>query len=198
MEMNFSKTRKIKRFKVNLRPRETFRKLRQQMDTLSLARVQWLELIKEEAEKVSALINPSIIYDTWKTNAAREVLISSHQELGKQILMVSFLAASIGDRFSRELIENKEESRQKIWPALGEEALEQTINFALKLINQEAKKDSCQLLPPVAVKNPQELENIIESLSAEKINVRIEDNKIFPFYTAISFIPWVPQGKSYR
>ncbi|MFH1258379.1 MAG: hypothetical protein ABII74_00950 [Elusimicrobiota bacterium] len=191
-----SGTRKIKKFKVRLRPRESFWKLRRQMATSALDSVQWPELIKEEIEKVSLLISPSVVYDTLDKNEARVILVNSHQELGKRILMISFLTATIGEKFTPELIGAQDELKQKIWQILAEEALEQTVNFAGKLILEEAKKDSCQLLPQIAVRHTAELSNIIASLSADKIQVRMEAGRLSPHFSAVSYCLWVPQGKS--
>ena len=84
----------------------------------------------------------------------------------------------------------------KIIHAISLDALEQSINFINRLINEEAKDEDCELVGQSRITSYAVLENIFKNIDSSKINVKLQDNKTLqPRYSACGVVFWVPQKK---
>jgi len=136
---------KIKNFRITLRPREMARWLKKEHGVNIAPEV---ELAIEQLVKDSRRwIEPASVYTTLTRPIAEKTTTIAFPEMA---VAVSLIAASIGPAAERERSTVSEgDQRGLLLAALQQEALSQTLQFAIRLIQDQAKEEECELSAPV-------------------------------------------------
>src|ERR1019366_9180485 len=88
-------------------------------------------------------IEPSAVYSTL-TRAIAEKTTSL--VFPDRSIAVSIIAVSVGPRLEEERLSARAHpSREALLAALGQEALSQTLQFAIRLIQDQAKEEDCEM-----------------------------------------------------
>ncbi len=141
--------KKIKRFKINVRPSYFLRLLKNSID---IDKDEVRNQIKDNYE----LVDPCTIYESFKLEDIKD------EEFRKKVegwapdikinpySVLSLIIVTVGSRIEGEVSKLKIEGNEryaKILDALGSEALEQSYNFVNKLILKTRKKRNVRWIP---------------------------------------------------
>lgn len=190
--------KKIKKYKINVRPSYVVRNLKRKLNLPSVA--DDLEKnIQEQINKVQPLIVPSAVYNTFSRKELPQSLYPLWGLTSNSSLSISFTAVTIGSGIEKEIQTYKnqnQETQVAILDSIARESLEQAQNFVVKLLTEEAKSEGCELsvLSPVDLLD---LKDILGLLEASKTEVNLNaDNQIVPLFTSVSYCFWNPTSKS--
>jgi hypothetical protein len=66
----------------------------------------------------------------------------------------------------------------------------------MRILNEEAKREDCELTDQNRITSYSVLENVFKILESDKIGVKLLENKAFePQYTACGIVFWIPTKK---
>jgi len=186
--------KKIKNFKINIRPREISRILRKFLDVQELT-IEAEEAVQRACYFYGHTIKPAVVYETFSKEATDFSLILP--EITEKWVAVSPFVLTIGnclkDEFEKK-IDIFGQLTTKIVSAISADTLEQSKNFVQRLIAQEAKDEQCELSRAVEIS--ENLDKLQSILPLEKINVSFdEQNKFNPSYTLAGVYYWFPVKK---
>ena len=183
---------KIKKFNINLRKSRIYRDLKQKIDVTQ----EIEEAVEKNIEEVKNIIFPASIFKTFSFKELDKEIID-RINISKNTLAVTFSGVTIGFEIEEKIKESeikKENIKKLILESISKEALEQSSNFIYKIIEEEAKKDNCEI--SIKAEIPLELRGILRSiLELEKVNIKIEENKVFPKYTIFEYFVWKPKKR---
>ena len=187
---------KIKNFKINLRPREIARWLKKERGVDSTPE---LELAIEQLMRESKLwIEPSAVYSTL-TRAIAEKTTSL--VFPDRSIAVSIIAVSVGPRLEEERLSARAHpSREALLAALGQEALSQTLQFAIRLIQDQAKEEDCEMPAagplPAGGFDPSMVSSLATLVGIQRIGIEIDPSApALPPYARVAWLFWTPAGK---
>ncbi len=192
--------RKIKRYKISVRPHGVLRHLKKKVEPAS----DWSEVeqkINEEIARVNPLIVPSAIYNSFSKGETPEFLKESWKGASKKSLSLSLLLVNIGVGLENEIQKRQSENDPfsvALLEAIGQESLDESLKFVLKLLNEEAKSESCEVTGPLPVE-PSLLNTLLPFLESHKADIVVNENgQIVPLYTSASYCFWdpLPKGRS--
>lgn len=186
--------RKIKNFKINIRPREISRILRKLLNISELG-IDIEESVQRACFFYGKCIKPAVVYDTFSKETMIFPFIS---ETPDKWIAVSPYILTIGNSLKEEFDNKKDifgEYTTQIVSAISADTLEQSKNFVQKLIASEAFEENCELSRHVEV--PDNFYNEISKvLPIEKINVALsEEGRFEPVYSAVGLFYWIPLKK---
>lgn len=188
--------KKIKKFKIHIRPSYVLRNLKRTLP--SHANEEELEKrIQQEIEKVQQLLSPSAIYQTYSKRQSPQFLNSLWQNGPADAISISLIAASLGSSIEKEIEKSRNHSTlsSDILDAIAKEALEQSLNFVLKLITEEAKEENCGLSVTFPLESTY-LEATLSFLEAAKADIHSDpDGHLSPLYSSVSYCFWQPAKK---
>jgi len=188
--------RKIRNFKVNLREREVIHNLKLITEIKEFT-PQLQEAVRKEMERAKEYLSPASVFDTFEVEESIEKFgLEIEQSL--KVSSISIIIATVGQDIEKE-IENATNRDEKIISqiinAIGMEALNSTLNFIYKILNEDARKEESELLQNEKISGDMEKE-IIKKFDAKRINVYVtENNQVKPVYTAVGLAKWVPRKK---
>lgn len=186
--------RKIKNFKINIRPREISRILRKLLNVPDLS-IDIEESVQRACFFYGKCIKPAVVYETF----SKESMICSFDiDTPNKWIAVSPYVLTIGNSLQEEF-DNKQdivgEYTTQIVAAISADTLEQSKNFVQKLITSEASDENCELSRHVDLPNNL-YQDICKVLPIEKINVILsEDGKFEPAYSTAGLFYWIPLKK---
>jgi hypothetical protein len=197
---------KIKNFRLTLRPREIARWLKKErgMPTTPDLELSIEQVIKEG----KAWIEPAAVYSTLTRSAAEKMTAVIFPN---KSIAVSILAVSIGTAIGRERAAAQADPiREALLAALEQEALAQAVLFAVRLLQEQAKDEDCDMSSPVCAQTrplgQEELSIASEpslSLSLatlvgiQRIGVSLETDSLeLPPHARVAWLFWTPAGKS--
>src|SRR4029077_16458628 len=136
---------KIKNFRITLRPREVARLLKTQ-DKMQLtpALEQSIEHAINDSKR---LLQPAAIYTTLTRSTAEK---TTSLPLADPCVAVSVVAVTLGPALETEITtagEGSDPLQTALLSALREEALQQSIQFIVRLIENQAKEEDCDMSP---------------------------------------------------
>ena len=132
---------KIKNFRITLRTRDMARWLKKER---GLESVPELELAIDQLVKESVRwVEPAAVYTTLTRAIAEK---TSALVFPEKSMAVSVIAVSVGPRLEEErLAAQSDPSREMLLAALAQEALAQTLHFAVRLVQDQAKEEDCEM-----------------------------------------------------
>ena len=187
--------KKIKNFKINIRPREISRILKKFLDVKELD-IEAEEAVQRACYFYGHTIKPAVVYDTFSKESSD--FNFDFSDFKEKWIAVSPFVLTIGsglkDEFEKQ-IDIFGHLTTKIVSAISADTLEQSKNFVQRLIAEEAKQEQCELSRAVELSEDNSAK-IASLLPLEKINVSIdEQNKFSPSYTVAGFYYWLPVKK---
>jgi hypothetical protein len=185
---------KIKNFRITLRPREIGRILKNQ-DHLQLTPA--LEASIDHAAKESKrFLTPAALYTTL-TRATAEKATSI--ALPKAAIAVSVIAVTIGRAVEDELasaVSRADALQAALLAAIRQEGLAQSIQFAIRLIQDQAKDEECEMSEAWAVTEPPLLPSLATLLGIQRIGIELDtEDPVLPSYARLVWSAWTPLAK---
>ena len=182
--------RKIKGFKLTLRPHEVKRRAKKSRIDLEAEGLSdpVLAIFLERAAKTLA---PGVVFDTFGHPDPDQPLLSPMPGLAYSLIL-----AGLGDAFT-PLKETETAIPAGLWTILEEHALDEAVRFASGIIADEAEKDGCELSPLTPLVELGALAAALRKLDgAAKLGVSVEDSKLFPTPSLIVSQSWLAKSKA--
>ncbi len=183
--------RKIKGFKLTLRPHVVKQRSKKARVDLSAAGLGELPLAKF-LERAAKTLTPGVVFDTFGAPDADSKLLSPMPGLAYSLIL-----ASLGEGFAA--IKEKEAAAVPagLWPILEEHALDEAVRFASTLIADEAEKDNCELSPLNPISSPEALGAALRKLDAgAKLGVSLADGRLSPSASLAVSQSWLAKSKA--
>lgn len=181
--------RKIKGFKLPLRPHEVKRRAKKAGVDLEAAGLPEPALLKL-LERASKALAPGVLFDTFAHPDPDVKLLSPMPGLAYSLVL-----ASLGEAFAP--VKDKEPSvPPALWPVLEETALEEAVRFAANLLADDAEKDGCELSPLTALTEPAALEAALRKLDGAKLGVALEGGRLAPAASLCVSLSWLAKSKA--
>jgi hypothetical protein len=183
---------KIKNFRVPLRPREIARWLKKErgLDTtpdLELEIENWIKASK-------AWITPAAVYSTITRQTAEKTISLSFP---KDAVAVSIAVVSIGPSLQKESEGAQDAVREPFYSALAHEGLSQSVQFAMRLLGDQAKDEDCEMSTPVPVTESPLACSFASLVGVSRIGVELSGaDTAMPPYSRVCYAFWTPVGKS--
>jgi hypothetical protein len=187
---------KIKNFRIQLRVREVARLLKARQNGLPLDPEQEssLEPALVEARR---LLAPASLYATMTRQTAVNAVPF---ELPKKCVALSAVCATIGSDLMelRKLAEAENKSaRATLLSCIEQEALQQAMTFALRLVSDQAKKEDCVLNDPQDCQEMETRQKLATLLTLDRIGLSLtEPDAALPVYARLVYVVWMPLAKS--
>lgn len=193
---------KIKNFRISLRPREIARLLKNRE---GIPTTPELEASIEQAIKESKrMLETAALFTTLSKATAQKttpIIFADHATA------VSLIAATVGSKLQEEhgaALAGNEPVRASLLAALQEEALHQTVQFAVKLILEQAKEEECELSAlsqaedlPAGGQGSSLLPPLVALLGIQRIGLPFDGNApCLPPYSRLVWTLWTPAAKS--
>ena len=187
--------KKIKKFKINIRLRETMRLLK------STARIPEItpeieDEIHRQSRRMNQIIAPAALYETVPFDKFPKELLLEPPE---NWVAASVYLATIGEESQSEISKAQgvgEQLTGQILHSVALESLDQCGNFVRRLIEDEAKQETCELSRQKAVSGEEPWKKLLELLPGEKIGVSYLGGERFsPMYSAGGIFYWTPLKK---
>jgi hypothetical protein len=187
--------KKIKHFKINFRQREILRLLKTTA-RLSEMTAQLEEAVMRESERLHSIVAPAAMYETQQ----RDKLPAEFASAGPgSSIAASLYLVTIGSGVEQEIKDAQQREENivsQILHAIAIEALEQSNNFVLRLLADEAKEDGCELSQQQTISAPDSLTKFFEILPGDKIGVQRSGDAAFqPLYSHAGASFWLPLKK---
>ncbi len=192
--------KKIKKFKINIRPSYFLRLLK---DSIDIDKAEIAGHIKDGYE----LVSPCTIYDSFKLEDIKDEGFRKMAEGWAPDIKVnpysvfSMIIVTVGKKLEEEVSKVKNEGNErhvKILDALGAEALEQSYNFVNKLILKDAEKEECTVSALSEIPEAG-LEAAVKLVDAHKIGVVFDAKRgLIPSGSLAVYGYWIPVKKKKR
>lgn len=175
--------RKIVGFKISLRAFETLRRAKKSAHPLpsdSLGEIQ------SALDQVVKTLKPAILFETFGREDLDQKLLSPVSGLAYSLILATLGEAS-GEPWPDTLIGQE--------ALIVEMALDECRKFALGLIMDEARKDSCELSPSSPLLDPQALQIAVKKLEGNKIGVSFSEGRLRPAASSALTLSWISRVK---
>lgn len=185
---------KIKNFRLVLRPREVARLLKNQQGLQITAE---LEVSVEHAiQEARCLLQPAAIYATLTRAVAEKTTPIAMPE---GVVSVSVIAATIGPQLEKERVAaaGKDALQGALLGAIQQEAVTQATQFAMRLIQEQAKEEECEMSAPVSPPEESFLPPLAALLGLQRIGLLLDPAAPqWPPYARMAWTLWTPLRKS--
>ena len=184
--------RKIKNFKINIRPREISRIVRKLINVSELS-IDIEESVQRACYFYGKTINPAVVYETFAKDTT--TFVFDNPEIPNKWVAASYYILTIGNTLKEEFEKKQDVFGQyttQIVSAISADTLEQSKSFVQKLVISEASDEQCELSRGIELP-ADKYNDICKILPIEKINVAIsEDGQFEPEYTVTGVFYWIP------
>jgi hypothetical protein len=183
---------KIKNFRITLRSREIARWLKKER---GLELTPDLELTVDQLIKEGKdYIEPAAVYSTLTRPVAEKTTTITFPE---KAIATSLIVVSIGSVLNGKRVEALSDSgRESLLSALEQEALSQSISFASRLLQDQAKEEDCELSTPEAVLDPVMASSLASLVGVQRIGINLDATGAeLPSYARAAWLFWTPIGK---
>ncbi len=195
--------KKIKKFRVQSRSSAVLRGLKALTGDTRLT-PELEKAVEQEIQNAQDLFSTAAFYSTYNAEqspAWAAPIWESKNENGASPVALTLFTTTVGPSLEKELsssLDRGENLRSQILTCLGEEAAEQASNFVYRLLQEEAKQESCELSTRQAAEEAQQRE-ILSALEADKIPVVLDDKgHLTPRFSRAGYILWWPPAKQRR
>jgi hypothetical protein len=182
--------RKIKGFKLVLRPHEVKRRAKKVGVDLDAAGLPEPVLLKT-LERLAKALTAGVLFDTFGHPDADQPLLSPMPGLAYSLIL-----ASLGESFTPDFRAKETTIPEKLWPVLEEVGLDECVRFASNIIADEAEKDNCELSPITELSDGPALEAVIRKLDGGKLGVACADSKLAPAASLAVSLSWLAKSKA--
>jgi hypothetical protein len=181
--------RKIKGFKLVLRPHEVKRRAKKAGLDLEAAGLPEPVLVKT-LERLAKAVAPGVLFDTFGATDPDQTMLSPMPGLA-----YSLIIASLGSGF--DSVREKEAALPAaLWPVLDETALDECVRFASGLLADEAEKDNCELSPISPINVPEALDAAVRKLDGAKLGVALAEGRLTPAASLAVSLSWLAKSKA--
>jgi hypothetical protein len=189
------KVTKIKNFRINLRAREIARLLKSQ------AKLQMTPALEASIEHAihanKRLIQPSAVYTTLTRSTAEK---ATALPLADPAVAVSVIAVTIGSGLEEELTgaaDRQDALQGSLLSALRDEGLQQSIQFIMKLIEDQAKEEDCEMSAPREVAEGVLVGSLGSLLGTQRIGINLDnETPSLPPYARLVWTVWSPKVRA--
>jgi len=182
--------RKIKGFKLVLRPHEVKRRAKKAGVDLEAAGLSEPVLLKT-LERLAKALTPGVLFDTFGHPDPDQPLLSPMPGLAYSLIL-----ASLGGSFPAEVRAQETAVPETLWPALEEVGLDECVRFASNIIADEAEKDNCELSPITELSEGPALDAVVRKLDGAKLGVAVEGGKLAPAAALAVSLSWLAKSKA--
>jgi hypothetical protein len=183
--------KKIKKFKINLRFRDICRNLKNIEKHEITDEIE--QAVEKEMSRLKDIVSPASVYETI---SKEKINFDFKMEVPEKWIAVSLYVATIGSSADDVVKNTSNESDSKIINSVFIDGLDQSVNFIYRLIDDEAKSESCDIALKRPVKDNEVLSEIFKILPIDKIGVSYFGSGNYnPAYTTCGVIFWAPQKK---
>ncbi len=184
---------KIKNFRISLRVREIARLLKNQ-EKLQITPA--LEASIEHAmSDAKRLIQPAAVYTTLTRATAEKTTTLT---LGEETVAVSVIAVTVGPELEKErqaALARQDTLQAALMGALQLEALAQAVQFAVRLIQDQAKEEECEMSAPLQAGEVSLVPALGALLGIQRIGIVLEPQSPLPPYARLAWTLWTPLAK---
>jgi len=185
---------KIKNFRIHLRAREIVRWLK---NNRRMAATPEMQLAVESAiEKSKAFLHPAAVYTTLTRATAEKATSIAFPD---HSVAASIIAVTIGPLFDSEqtaALQN-DDPRAQFLDALKEEGLQQSIHFAVRLLQEQAKEEECELSSPVLAEDVALLSSLTTLLGSQRIGIQLNPAQPeWPSHARLVWTYWTPARRA--
>jgi hypothetical protein len=182
--------RKIKGFKLPLRPHEFKRRAKKAGVDLEAAGLGPEPVLLKFLDRASKSLNAGVLFDTFAHPDPDVKLLSPMPGLAYSVVL-----ASLGAAF--EPIKEKEASiPAALWPVLEETGLDEAVRFASNLLADDAEKDNCELSPINELSSADAVEAAVRKLDGSKLGVGVEGGRLVPAASVCVSLSWLAKSKA--
>lgn len=183
--------RKIKGFKLVLRPHEVKRRAKKAGVDLEAAGLPEPVLIKT-LDRLAKTLAPGVLFDTFGHPDPDQPLLSPLPGLAYSLIL-----ASLGeDSFPPAVREKEAAVPERLWPVLAETALDESVRFASGILADEAEKDNCELSPLTEFSDGPAVEAVVRKLDGGKLGVSAEGGRLKPEASIAVSLSWLAKAKA--
>jgi hypothetical protein len=183
--------RKIKGFKLVLRPHEVRRRARKAGVDLEAAGLTEPVLAKT-LERLAKTVVPGVLFDTFGHPDADQPVLSPMPGLAYSLIL-----ASLGEESFPAAVREKEAALPAaLWPLLDETALDECVRFASNILADEAEKDNCELSPINVLGDGAALEAVVRKLDGAKLGVSLDGGRLAPKACLAVSLSWLAKSKA--
>ena len=183
--------RKIKGFKLVLRPHEVRRRARKAGLDLEAAGLTEPVLAKT-LERLAKTVVPGVLFDTFGHPDADQPVLSPLPGLAYSLILASLGAES----FPAAVREKEASLPAALWPVLDETALDECVRFASNILADEAEKDNCELSPINVLADGAALDAVVRKLDGAKLGVAVESGRLAPKACLAVSLSWLAKSKA--
>lgn len=181
--------RKIKGFKLVLRPHEVKRRAKKaglDLEAAGLAEPALIQFLERAAKGLL----PGVLFETFGPPDADQPILSPLPGLAYSLIL-----ASLGEGFAA--FRGKDASPPEgLWPVLTEAALDEAVRFASGIIADEAEKDNCELSPLTTLSEGPALEAVLRKLGGAKLGVTVREGRLSPSASVAVSLSWLAKSKA--
>jgi len=186
---------KIKNFRITLRSREVLRTLRiLEGDSFDPS---WESCIEADLSPLKALVKPAAIYATLTQSTAVK---ATPLELPKKAVALSVLVVSVGTELAQSRLLSDAEGdarRVRLLNAVEKEALDQSVAFVMRLLQNQAKEEDCELADLHTPEQLQTAQKLTTLLGIERIGLSdLSEESPLPTSARLHYVLWMPAGKA--
>jgi len=181
--------RKIKGFKLVLRPHEVKRRAKKaglDLEAAGLAE----PVLNKFLERAAKGLVPGVLFDTFGQTDPDQVLLSPLSGLAYSLILAS-LGESLAAVRAKETL-----APESLWPILQDIALDEAVRFASGLIADEAEKDNCELSPVTPLTEPAALEAVLSKLDGAKLGAAVQEGRLSPEASLAVSLSWLAKSKA--
>lgn len=175
---------KIKKFKLDLKLKDVYNRLKQSGIQLTDEVTVLIDVIKKEIDE---LIVPSVLFEIYDVKNEKIGNFMKNIVIYKNTTNIAFVIATLGERIDKFILDTTEHLKKVILETIVDEYLKAALVFVSKILKEKIEED-------IEIGNsflvPQEFyKEILLLLSAEKIGVYLtESNTLSPMCSNISYI----------
>ncbi|MDE2490562.1 MAG: hypothetical protein KGM24_06915 [Elusimicrobia bacterium] len=181
--------RKIKGFKLALRPHEVKRRAKKAGLDLEAAGLADPVLAKT-LERLAKGLAPGVLFDTFGHPDSDQATLSPLPGLAYSLIL-----ATLGDGFAPAR-SSEGALPDALWPLLEETALDECVRFAAGLLADEAAKDNCELSPMTALSGAEALAAVVRKLDGGKLGVSMDGGALAPAGSLAVSLSWLAKSKA--
>ena len=186
---------KIKNFRISLRSREIARLLKNRDGIPTTPEME--ASIEQGIKEYKRFLETAALFTTLSKATAQK---TTSLILADKATAVSLIAATVGSKLDEEraaALAGNESIRASLLAALQEEALHQTVHFAMKLIAEQAKEEECDLSALSQAEEVSLLPPLAALLGIQRIGLPFDGNAPYlPPYARLVWTLWTPAAKS--
>lgn len=186
---------KIKNFRIPFRTRDIARWLKHQRQLQTTPELE--AAIEHTVRNVKSVIHPAAVYTTLTRPVAEK---ATPIAFPNKAMAVSVIAVSIGPELEAErnqAASSTDVMSEALLAGLQQEALTQSLQFAIRLLQEQAKEEDCILSEPVAVQDASLTASLTTLLGVSRIGLDLPASSgSLPPHAHVAWLFWTPTAKA--